>query len=183
MLLIVTPDNNLTGHFGIFIIFVVAAYLVVSANFVEVIGTKRAHKKSLIWIAWFTLNTLMLVGFGTIDFNGYNYTQCPNANATAIKAMNNGVNRSLCEQGGVVPWQIMAFSDYMWFITLGTTVFFLPDAPPIKISVKLAELDSEKEPLDFAADKFANADTTTTVVLSAGAGDTDLDARQVRKGV
>ena len=129
MLLIITPDVSITGHFTIFIVFVVACYLCVGANFFE---SPKVSAKSKIWFTYFTLQTFGLAVVGAIDFNTYDYQQCPSANASVLP-------RELCEQDPLIAWQLLAYLDWGWFVLLGMTIVFLPDSPPIASIYVLVE--------------------------------------------
>lgn len=135
MLLLVTPggreDWNLAYHFYIYVIFVVIAMMNIAANFVE---AKDISIYSKIWLGAFVADTLLLLVVGAYAFNSYDYAACPNSLASSPDRANNATIDNLCIQEPRVPVWFLGGLDYMWFIFLGVTPLFLPDAPCITLA-------------------------------------------------
>lgn len=170
MLLIVTPggdeDWHFAYHFYIYVIFVVIAMANIGANFSE------AHKitvYSKVWMLLFGLDTFLLLTVGAVAFNIYDIEKCPNS--LAATPNRNATVDALCRQDPRISIGFLGFLDYMWFVFLGFTPIFLPDAPAIILhpTLKNDETSADETVLKSQAPVF-----------SGGAVDAD-DAVETKK--
>jgi len=163
MLLLVTPggdeDWHLKYHFYIYVLFVVLAMVNIAANFSQ---APKVTIYSQVWIFLFGLDTFLLLTVGAAAFNLYDYDKCPNSLA-ATPNRTLAINK-LCEQDPSVSVGFLGFVDYMWFIFLGMTPIFLPDAPCIVLKdVTLG--DEIKRNLTATDCKGSNGVVNQTVIL------------------
>eukprot|EP00617_Octactis_speculum_P003047 CAMPEP_0185773032 /NCGR_PEP_ID=MMETSP1174-20130828/72249_1 /TAXON_ID=35687 /ORGANISM="Dictyocha speculum, Strain CCMP1381" /LENGTH=383 /DNA_ID=CAMNT_0028459567 /DNA_START=18 /DNA_END=1169 /DNA_ORIENTATION=+ len=136
MLLLITPGGesswHLEWHFYIYVFFVVLSMCNIGANFFE---APEVTVYSQLWLILFSLDTFLLLTVGAYAFNSYDYEQCPNSLA-ASEIRTSEINL-LCEQDPRVPVGFLMFLDYAWFVFLGMTPLFLPDAPVICLNATL----------------------------------------------
>eukprot|EP00656_Telonema_subtile_P016149 TRINITY_DN1851_c0_g1_i2.p1 TRINITY_DN1851_c0_g1~~TRINITY_DN1851_c0_g1_i2.p1 ORF type:complete len:415 (-),score=88.14 TRINITY_DN1851_c0_g1_i2:285-1529(-) len=144
MLLIALPEGRaFTYHFYIYAVFVVIMYLTIFANFLEAyIYKEPISRLGAVWCVVFGVWTVLLLGVGTIGFNGYDYDKCPTLDRDELIA--NGTYETLCIQDPTIPIGLMATLDYGWFILLTLAPWLLPDSPPI-VYTEITTSDSESE--------------------------------------
>eukprot|EP00316_Scyphosphaera_apsteinii_P001484 CAMPEP_0119313216 /NCGR_PEP_ID=MMETSP1333-20130426/28290_1 /TAXON_ID=418940 /ORGANISM="Scyphosphaera apsteinii, Strain RCC1455" /LENGTH=312 /DNA_ID=CAMNT_0007318001 /DNA_START=17 /DNA_END=955 /DNA_ORIENTATION=+ len=119
MLLVLTPDVNVVIHTFLFFFMLMLSFTVVAANFKE---SQEVTLSSKIWITMFGVHTFLLPVLGAIDFSTYTEGR----------------------EDPPVPWYIVCYLDWGWFILLGLAVVFLPDSPPIHITYELILDESGK---------------------------------------
>ena len=108
VLLVVTPDVSVNAHTYLFFAMLIFSFSVVAANFCE---AEMVAASSKIWFGLFGAFTAALPVLGAIDFWTYREGQ----------------------EAPLVPWQLVWMLDWGWFMLLGLTVVFLPDAPALKV--------------------------------------------------
>lgn len=173
MLLIALPEGRaFTYHFYIYAVFVVVMYLTIAANYAEAwVYNDPVSRKSWVWAITYGVWTILLLGIGTIGFNGYDYDKCPTVDRDVFIA--NGTFDEKCKQDPTIPIWMMATLDYGWFFLLTFTPFMLPSAPPLVFSnIRLEPME------DFYFRKGCNELSAIQPEPAASEGDTQTAAPQ-----
>ena len=108
VLLVVTPEVSVNAHTYLFFAMLVFSFAVVAANFCE---AEVVTLSSKVWFGIFGTFTAVLPVLGAIDFATYREGQA----------------------APLVPWHLVWLLDWGWFMLLGLTVVFLPDAPELQV--------------------------------------------------
>jgi len=152
-LLVITPGNSArqaTFHTFIFFFMILAQYLVILANFIE---AKSVHVSSKVWLGIFSVVSLLMPIFGLVDFNSYDYQYCydhvlngTQANTPArVQVVLQPESDPYCRQAPAIPWGLLCFCDYSWFVLLAMTTIFLPDAEPLYCDYELVQLPTQND--------------------------------------
>jgi len=135
MLLVITAEfdswTSTKIHLFLFMATLFIMWAMIAGNVVE---AEEVETGTRIWFGLFTFHTLALPAVGVIDVLKFH----PDLTAAEIPSIR------FERPHPPVPWPVVAYLDYGWFILLMLTVVFLPEAPPVETKMQV----------DFSATTF-----------------------------
>ena len=149
ILLVLTPTVDVNLHTYLFFAMIIFSFTVVAANFAE---SQKVTCASRLWLCVFAAHTVLLPATGVLDFANYDRWESgdPMCKDGTDSCWEWGVTELDTPYGAMminttvgtaqtppVPWQLLWYLDWGWFILLGMTVIFLPDSPPLKVRFEL----------------------------------------------
>ena len=127
---------------------IVFSFVVIAANFAE---SQKVALASKIWMGLFTAHTVLLPVFGIVDFSAYDEWEvagCRSGGDECYEDVSFTVPNAVGEQVVTVrigtaqeppvPWYVLWYLDWGWFALLGLAVVFLPDSPPLIVTLAVA---------------------------------------------
>ena len=106
LIIVLDPIRSSAGHLGFFLQFIVVRWIIIAANFYE---ASKLTKPQLIFLLFYTLISVILPILYIVDFAGYDSNEEESGSPTSP----------------FLPWELVAFFDLCWFISLPVTTYFL----------------------------------------------------------
>ncbi|CAK9111577.1 unnamed protein product [Durusdinium trenchii] len=128
MLLVITAEfdswTSTKIHLFLFMATLFIMWAMIAGNVVEApeleLGTK-------VWFGLFTMHTFLLPVVGVIDVLSFH----PDLKPEEIPSIRHEFPHP------PIPWPVVAYLDYGWFLLLMLTVVFLPEAPPVETKMRV----------------------------------------------
>jgi len=151
MLLVITPTSNLaqqpqrddlTMHFGIFVVFILVTWVMILIKFIE---ASHLTFYSKLWFGYFSFLTWGVMILGRTSVGSYDFVKCPTEKrGDALVYTKDGyypwpdlLGDDICVQEPAIPPGLLGFFDFSWFGMLILTTGFLPDGPSIQFQYRL----------------------------------------------
>lgn len=128
MLLVITAEfdswMSTKIHLFLFMATLFIMWMMLAGNVIEAPELEFGTK---VWFGLFTFHTFMLPVVGTIDVLSFH----PELTPDQIPSIRYEYPHP------PIPWPVVAYLDYGWFMLLMLTVVFLPEAPPVETRMKV----------------------------------------------